>query len=95
MADGECWLLVVENSKAFVRVHVRNAVLYQQKLSATAEVQHFLMLVAGQYEGPEEVSPNTVNLHGIVSGGPEEVSPNTVNLHGFVRVHVRNDVFYI
>ena len=59
-----------------------------------AEVQHFVMLVAGQYEGPEEVSPNTVNLHGFVSGGPEEVSPNTVNLHGFVRAHVRNDVFY-
>ncbi len=52
------------------------------------------MLVAGQYEGPEEVSPNTVNFHGYVSEGPEEVSPNTVNLHGFVRVHVRNDVFY-
>ena len=52
------------------------------------------MLVAGQYEGPEEVSPNTVNLHGFVSGGPEEVSPNTENLHCFVRVHVRNDVFY-
>ena len=53
------------------------------------------MLVAGQYdEGPEEVLPNTVNLHGFVSGGPWEVSPNIVNLHGFVRVHVRNDVFY-
>ena len=26
MADGECWLLVVENLKPFVvRVHVRNA----------------------------------------------------------------------
>ena len=50
------------NLHDFVRVLVRNALFYQARHLAAAGVQHFLMLVSGQYE----VSPNTVNLHDFV-----------------------------